>query len=217
MVNCSRNWFVWTLLILCTYLPCYYSFSLTPALLWHFSGKLTTVLQFIKPSTWIYQLPPGNRSVHYMSLGDRHFQENFPRDTTLERRTLFTLSFIKIIQRQKYWHFCQNGRSPRGEEAVLEMTSTTVVPWLFRAKKSLLKGENVYTWLCASDSLWVWLWNLLEALMKPRLPDPRGILTVFYILSLVCMKENSKLSPINYFEELNWSVWDIITGLGTNS
>lgn len=68
--------------------------------------------------------------------------------SSLERRTLFTLSFNKIIQRQKYWHFCQNGPSPRGEEEVLGTTCTTVVPQLFRAKIISWRGKA-----CMHDSM----------------------------------------------------------------
>lgn len=87
----------------------------------------------------------------------------------------------------------------------------------FQSKKSLLKRRSICTWLCASDSLWLWLWDLLEARMKPRHPGPRGMLAGFYILSLVCMKENSKLSLTKYSKELNWGVLDIIRGLDTHS
>lgn len=150
IVNCGRNWFVWThtLLVLCIRLPRYYSFSLTPALLWHFSGRLTTVLQFIKASLWRYQLPPGNRDIIYL-WGTGYSTKFSEWDTplaisTLERKTLLTLSFFKIIQRQKYCLFCQNGHSQRGEERASFRTDVQQFYPVFSEKENLLEGEIVH-------------------------------------------------------------------------
>lgn len=152
IVNCGRNWFVWThtLLVLCIRLPRYYSFSLTPALLWHFSGRLTTVLRFIKPSLWRYQLPPGNRDTIYL-WGTGYSTKFSEWDTplaisTLERKTLLTLSFFKIIQRQKYCLFCRNGHSQRGDEPVLEQMYNSFV--LFFQRKKICWRGKLYMRLC---------------------------------------------------------------------
>lgn len=104
--------------------------------------------------------------------------------SSLERRTLFTLSFIKIIQRQKYWHFCKNGHSQRGEEAVLEMTCTTVVSWLFRAKRVSWRGkayihDSVSQILCGFGC---------KICLKPwwspdsQTPETRSLVPTFYHL-----------------------------------
>lgn len=58
---------------------------------------------------------------------------------------------------------------------------------------------------------------MIEVLIQPGPPDTRGVLTGFYLLSLVYMEENSKLSLANDFKELNWGVWDIIKRLDSNS